>query len=181
VSTYTPLTKISEFDITGDSDNDFRILALLNWEPRFEETKAILKTCLPKFEVTCTRSRGPFLSMLNTEYDSIIIPFKLEKTVATTLAPIIEIILYQSQDMYYGPAIFFFVYKDQGGNLQVSIIHTEYGGIHYKILAFLQKCIDDSVEMIFFSILKHDSSRIMAFGGQEIYEFWEVFLKTVLA
>jgi hypothetical protein len=181
LSTYTPLTKISEFDITGDRDNDFNVLTLLPDTLNREQIESRIRQNLPDFHITCVGTEGQLLGLLtSTEYDSIIRPFNLLDTVAATLSPVIEIILSQSNIPFNCPKTFFFVYNDKIGDLQVETITTYFGGINRQMLAFLQKCIDGSTEVIFLSTLKEDSSRIMGKKAGFMNIFWEVFLKEVL-
>jgi hypothetical protein len=181
VSLHTPKTKISEFDITGDPDNDFNVLALLPHSLNREQVESKIRRNLPKFHVICVNTEEQFYSLLKyNEYDSVIMPFDLNDTVATSLTPVVEIILSQPQNPHYGPETFFFVYKDKIGDLQVETVTTHFGGISKQMLAFLQKCIDGSTEMIFLSTLKQDSSRVMGKKIGFINIFWKVFLKEIL-
>jgi hypothetical protein len=182
VSLYTPRTNISEFDITGDPDNDFNVLALLPDTLNREQVESKIRQNLPKFQVTCLTTEEQFYELLQTNiYDAVLRPFCFKDSITTnSLEPMIEIILSQTPGTDFGPTEFFFVFKDKDDSLEVQNISTDYGGIGFDTLKLLKKSVSETKKIVVFSTLQSFSRRIMAPNGGNMNNFWKVFLKEVL-
>lgn len=175
--------EIADFDVAWECEegrvSDFNILAFLPSDLPYKETEYLIKTNLPKIDLTCVKSEGEFSKLLYSDvFDCILRPLDIKATQGAMLEPIFEVIIAQTPGTDCGPEYFFFVWKDREASVQVKSIRASYGGVSIEMIEFINECIQNSYKSVIVSTLQGYSNRLRMEGN--LTQFWEIVLKTVL-